>query len=109
LSSWFVRFDSWRLPELASLGWCHNCCGVNQSEKTIQRCGQMSDHHFRANLERLSIKYPWNVVYWAAFQAEWKKMNSNQNDAVLVKINLILRFLIFMNYIPDWPKTSNFT
>jgi len=37
------------LPKLASLGWHHGSCGVHQPKRTIPRCGQMSDDHFRAS------------------------------------------------------------
>jgi hypothetical protein len=37
-----------------------------------------------------------------------KKMNSNQNGAVLVKFNLVHWFVISLNYTTDWLQTFNF-
>jgi hypothetical protein len=34
-------------------------------------------------------------------------MNSNQNGAVLVKFNLVIRLVISLNYTPDWLQTFN--
>jgi hypothetical protein len=31
------------------LGEHHGHCGVNRLERTIPRCSQMSDHHFRVS------------------------------------------------------------
>ena len=39
------NFDSWRLSELAFLGWYHGSCGVNQLKRTIPGCGQILGHH----------------------------------------------------------------
>jgi hypothetical protein len=35
-------------------------------------------------------------------------MNSNQNRVVLVKFNLVIRFVISLNYTLDWFQTFNF-
>jgi hypothetical protein len=60
-------------------------------------------------VKRQSIKYPWNVALSAVFLDKMKKkMNNNQNNVVLVKFNLILWFVIFLNYTPDWLQIFNF-
>jgi len=60
-------------------------------------------------VKRQSIKYPWNVALSAVFSDKMKKkMNNNQNNIVLVKFNLILWFVIFLNYTPDWLQIFNF-
>ena len=37
-----------------------------------------------------------------------KKMNNNQNSAVLIKFNVVLQFLISLNYIHNWLQIFNF-
>jgi len=69
--SQIVKFGSWRLPKLASLG------GVNRPKRIILGCSQMSGYHFRVSLsnlvERWSIKCYWNVAPWVVFSVKNKE------------------------------------
>jgi hypothetical protein len=42
-----------------------------------------------------------SIILSSLFKQKQKKMNNNQNDAVLIKFNLIFRFVISLDYTLD--------